>query len=69
MPEQPPLEDLSPMPFGVHQGKPMQDVPTTYLHWLWGQPIGSHPGAMAVRDYTTRHLSALKKENDDLIWN
>lgn len=29
------LDDMDPMPFGKHAGRPMQDVPAQYLHWLW----------------------------------
>lgn len=31
---EPALTDLDPMPFGMHKGKPMQDVPPSYLAWL-----------------------------------
>ena len=26
------------MPFGKYKGKPMRDVPATYLDWLYDQP-------------------------------
>lgn len=29
------LTDTDPMPFGKYKGTPMQDVPASYLHWLW----------------------------------
>lgn len=31
------LTDTDPMPFGKFAGQPMQDVPASYLHWLWHQ--------------------------------
>jgi len=31
------LNDDSPFPFGRHKGKPMRDVPASYLDWLRGQ--------------------------------
>jgi hypothetical protein len=31
------LTDKDPMPFGAHKGKPMEDVPASYLDWLMGQ--------------------------------
>lgn len=27
--------DTDPMPFGKYKGEPMQDVPASYLAWLW----------------------------------
>ena len=33
----PVLTDTDPMPFGKCAGQPMQDVPASYLHWLWHQ--------------------------------
>ena len=33
----PALTDTDPMPFGEHKGKPMQDVPASYLAWLKGE--------------------------------
>lgn len=34
---QPAFTDTDPMPFGKHQGLPLQDVPPSYLEWLWGE--------------------------------
>lgn len=62
------LDDLDPMPFGAHKGKPMQDVPPSYLHWFWIQPESGNPHGAAVRDYIKRNLSALKQEHRDGIW-
>lgn len=61
-----PLEDLDPMPFGKYKGKPMQDVPANYLHWLWTN--GKEQDDDPVADYIRRNLNALKKENPDAIW-
>ena len=41
------LTDGDPMPFGVHKGAPMRDVPATYLDWLRGQPWLSQWPAVA----------------------
>jgi uncharacterized protein (DUF3820 family) len=63
------LEDTSPMPFGMYRGKPMQDVPVSYLHYLYTKPSTYLGGDMlAVREYIERSLDALKMENRDLIW-
>lgn len=61
------LEDDSQMPFGMHKGKPMSEVPARYLHWFWteGDADKDHP----VMDYIRRNLSALKKEYEDGIWS
>lgn len=59
------------MPFGMHKGKPMQDVPVSYLHWLWTKE-GWHRAAARgnpVADYTFENLEAMKMENPDLIWS
>lgn len=52
------------MPFGKHKGEPMQDVPVAYLHWLWHEECNNKDVMSYIRD----NLSALKKENPDLIW-
>lgn len=30
-----PLKDTDQIAFGMHRGKPMSDVPASYLHYLW----------------------------------
>jgi len=30
-----PLTDESPMPWGIHQGKPLDEVPPEYLIWMY----------------------------------
>lgn len=62
------LTDLDPMPFGRHKGEPMQDIPASYLHWLWTNGVRddhSNP----VRDYISEHMEALKQKHPDGIWN
>lgn len=61
------LDDLSPMPFGKHRGMPMQDVPASYLHWLWTSGKKDDKQC-AVADYIRRNLSALQQEYPDGIW-
>lgn len=70
---QKPLEDLDPMPLGkAHRGSPMQDVPASYLHYLWSNGLSQNRGLnrdqARVREYITRNLTALKKEHKDGIW-
>jgi uncharacterized protein (DUF3820 family) len=62
------LEDLSLMPFGKYKGTPMQDVPASYLHWLWNNGMKDKQEIDSVANYIKRSLSGLKIENKDLIW-
>lgn len=57
------LTDLDPMPFGVHKGKPMQEVPASYLAWLNDQGC-QHAG---VRGYIEDSWSAILSELPDRI--
>ena len=34
---EPCLEDTSPIPFGQYKGRPMQNVPASYLLYCWDQ--------------------------------
>jgi uncharacterized protein (DUF3820 family) len=61
------LTDISTMPFGKYKGTPMQDVPASYLHWLWTNGLENDKHS-PVADYVRRSLSALKQEHPDLIW-
>ena len=61
------LSDTDPMPFGMHQGKPMQDIPASYLHWLWTNG-GKDNKVCLVADYIRRNIDALKKEHPDGLW-
>ena len=62
-----PLQDDSPMPFGMHKDKLMQDVPASYLYWLWEE---EHINVNTpVGDYIKRSMSVLKEETPDKIWN
>lgn len=67
------LQDTDLMPFGKYKGTPMQDVPASYLHWLWTQNNGRDQRTQMLRsdpvlDYIRRNLSALKQEHEDGIW-
>jgi len=62
-----PLNDTDPMPFGQYKGKPMQDVPANYLHWLWSN--GKKDDKQCpVAAYIRKSLSALKVEYPDGLW-
>ena len=61
------LKDTDPMPFGMHSGTPMQDVPASYLHWLWCSGKKENKVCL-VADYIRRNIDVLSKENEDAIW-
>lgn len=56
------MDDQTPMAFGKHKGKPMEQVPAEYLLWLREQ---GHTGP--VREYIEENLTALLKECPDYI--
>ena len=61
------LNDTSPMPFGKHKGVPMQDVPASYLHYLW--TTGKETDKQCpVAVYIRKNLSALRLEYQNGIW-
>ena len=57
------LTHLSEMPFGKHQGTPMQDVPASYLHWLYTNDVQGK-----VLRYIKENLNELKLNFSDGIW-
>lgn len=64
------LNDTDPMPFGKkYKGIPMEEVPASYLHWIWEEVKVGDVNLQAVRDYIFRNLNVLQEENDDLIWS
>lgn len=60
------LNDTDPMPFGKHKDVPMQDVPASYLHWLWQQIENDKTSNVA--DYIRRNIGSLKQEHPDGLW-
>lgn len=64
----PPLTDISPMPWGKHQGALMQDVPADYLFYLWTTRGKERDKQCPVADYIRRNKSALEQEHPDGIW-
>ncbi len=61
------LTDLSPMPFGKHKGQPMQDVPASYLHYLWSNGK-KEDKQCPVAAYIKANINGLKQEYKDGIW-
>jgi len=62
------LTDTDPMPFGKWKNVPMQDVPASYLHYLWQNGL-KNDKVSNVASYIKKNLLALSQENPDLIWN
>lgn len=61
------LYDDSPMPFGKYKGEMMQDVPASYLQWLWINGLNKdikNPVSKYIRD----NINALKQEYSDGLW-
>lgn len=61
------MNDTDLMPFGKHKGVPMQDVPASYLHYLWQNGL-KYETRSPVADYIRENLEALKQEHKDGIW-
>jgi hypothetical protein len=62
------LNDTDPMPWGLHQGTPMQDVPARYMFWLWTAFGLEKDKSSQVGGYIRRNLSAFEKDYPDGIW-
>lgn len=59
------LTDFSSMPFGIHQGKKMANVPAQYLLWLNGEfskkkPVGE--AQLAVQEYIQENMEVIQLE-------
>lgn len=52
------LNDNSPMPWGKYKGTDMEDVPASYLLWLWNE--GKCSGN--VKEYIKDNLEVLEQE-------
>jgi uncharacterized protein (DUF3820 family) len=63
------LTDTCAMPFGKYKGVPMQDIPASYLHYLWTKGMKKEVGKNSVADYINKSLNSLKLEDKDLIWD
>lgn len=62
------LTDTDFMPFGKFKGKQMQEVPASYLHYLWNNGMSKEVNTSNVAAYIYENIDALKQENEDLIW-
>lgn len=55
------LHDSDPMPYGVHKGKDMEDVPAGYLLWLLDNQRATPP----VESYIYRNMDVLLKQQKE----
>lgn len=62
------LCDTDPMPWGVHKGVPMQDVPAKYMFFLWTDIGLENRKDCLVADYIRNNLTAFEQEHPDWIW-
>ena len=54
---------------GAHQGKPMEKVPASYLHFLWTEfNKKDQVDTCPIADYINRNMMALQKEYSNGIW-
>lgn len=73
-PNFPPLTDSDPMPYGEHQGVPMDNVPASYFRFLWNNGLcrRTSPEPLSDREqvanYILENLAALQSEDSDGIW-
>ena len=58
------LNDQSIMPFGKYKGKKMENVPASYLHWLYTQQFCDKK----IEGYVEDNMEALMKEYSNGIW-
>jgi uncharacterized protein (DUF3820 family) len=61
-----PYQDTDRIRFGKHKGLMLQNVPASYLHWLWTQRPLQDPHLEA---YIKKNIHALMKEHPDGIWS
>jgi hypothetical protein len=67
IPPIPVLTGTDPMSFGKYAGQPMQDVPATYLHWLWHSET-TNPAAMfrssgLYRDTAAKYIPTVSEKS------
>lgn len=70
-PDSPELRDTDPMPWGKYKGVQMQEVPASYMFWLWtakGFENEDRNHWNPVAEYIRRNLDAFEKDYPDGIW-
>ena len=63
------MTDLDSMPFGKHKGARLQDVPASYLLWLWNEGLKGETGTPGQRGDLARYIrdsmGALQMDDPD----
>ncbi len=54
------MTDESIMPFGVHKGKALADVPDAYFLWLWRQEWFARDRRSELYNYIKENMDAIK---------
>ena len=62
------LTDTDKMPFGKYKGKMMQDVPASYLHYLWTNGMTTQTKCNPVANYIERNLLGLMDQYKNGVW-
>lgn len=65
---QPAFNDNDLMPFGKHEGEPLQDVPARYLAWLWASFEPEYRRGRELRPADPEWLK-VKQKLANYIWN
>lgn len=52
------MDDNTPMPWGLHKGRKMANVPSSYLKWVYD----NNKGDAAVRGYIESNLNVILKD-------
>lgn len=60
------MNDQSEMPFGKYKGKKMEDVPASYLLWLWDNGVWAETNK-PLHNYIRGSFTALETEAKDYI--
>lgn len=60
------LTDSDKMPFGKYKETKMEDVPASYLHYLWVNGLNKENSP--VSNYISENITALEMEHPDGIW-
>lgn len=67
-PNNPPLTDESPFPYGIHVGQPMKTVPVIYFHYLWQSHGLKHEEFNLVSDYIRAKLPEWRQSHAGYHW-
>lgn len=63
-----PMQDTDRMPWGKYKDVPMQEVPASYLFWLWTERGMENEKTSRVADYIRRNLASLELDYPDGEW-